>query len=405
MRDTQKRVVTYFLVVMSVVILLLTVTACKEKGTDIPPEKMLSSDLDSLMFSLDGVIYTFPVHYSELEANGWMPHDPDNRFATDTLEQGGDDRWELMHGNQNISVTLANLSENVVSFRDSYITDVLVLVRENVPVNYNASLILPGNIQIGSTSEDIYNIYGKDIFNADARMMLYEGFSTFTLMYSSEKFTLQISIDSDLNSVFMVSYWYNHISQLALNPTPIPQGENQNPKPLKVVEGLYDNLDSLMFALNDVIYTLPVHFSAFEANGWYFYEEYNRFTNIQHSPTSVLKPGARSLWWVLTDGERFVDVNFTNLSVNALSVNACYITNISPSQHYREAEVIFPGGILVGVAYSDVLTLYGEPNELTNSASEEFYRAFYRKDNLHASIRICNQSDIVIFIGMSYLGR
>jgi len=400
MRDTQKRVVTYFLVVMSVVILLLTVTACKEKGTDIPPEKMLSSDLDSLMFSLDGVIYTFPVHYSELEANGWMPHDPDNRFATDTLEQGGDDRWELMHGNQNISVTLANLSENVVSFRDSYITDVLVLVRENVPVNYNASLILPGNIQIGSTSEEVFTAYGED-----ATILISEESSTISFMYSSEIFYLNIIADTSLNSVFLMYYVYSQNTHTNPQPTQVPLDSKQNPEPLRTVKGLSNDLESLMFSIDDVVYTLPVHFSELEAKGWTFYEDNNAFPNVQHSQTSMLKPGMLSFWWRLTDGDRIIEVNFKNLSNEELPVNRSYITDISSSETPIGEQIVFPGGIVVGVAYEEVLSLYGEPTEVINRTNEDVRRIIYQRGNVNLSLRVCKHSNLVSFIGLGVLGR
>ena len=121
------------LIVMSIVGLVFGIAACSRFQTDSGTEKILSDDLDSLMFSLDGVVYTLPVHFSELEANGWTPYDTDPRsgsayrFAIDILEPGDFAAWELIVGEQNVVVTFTNLSDEMLPLSECYVTSVSVL--------------------------------------------------------------------------------------------------------------------------------------------------------------------------------------------------------------------------------------------------------------------------------------
>jgi len=166
------------------------------------------------------------------------------------------------------------------------------------------------------------------------------------------------------------------------------------------MEELSDDLDSLMFGLGGVVYTLPVHFSELEANGWSIYDKRE---DLQ-STTYMLEPGHRGFWWILTDGDRFVEVNFINFSEEVLPVSESYIADVSTSQPIVGEQPIFPGNITIGSTYEDVLAKYGEPCEKIERASDEFHRLSYYKDYLHVSIRVCNQTNRVVFVGISYRG-
>jgi len=151
------------------------------------------------MFSLDGVIYTLPVHFSELEANGWRPYDPNNRFATDILEPDDFVTWELIAGDQNVGVTFTNLSEEVLPISESYITVVSVFFEM-----HSAQLVLPGNIMLGSTYEDVIAAYGEP-----SSWHTSEDPPSLLMFHSSDDVTLQIVINTEGNLVTIMSmhYW------------------------------------------------------------------------------------------------------------------------------------------------------------------------------------------------------
>jgi hypothetical protein len=149
------------------------------------------------MFSLDSVIYTLPVHFSELEARGWTPYDHYNGFATTTLEPGDFFSWELISKEQNVGVTFTNLSEEVLPISESHITAVIALYEV-----YNAQIVLPRNIMLGSTSEDVYSAYGNPNSGDTSE-------DHALLFYSSDSFTLQLLINAEINMVAMTSlhFW------------------------------------------------------------------------------------------------------------------------------------------------------------------------------------------------------
>ena len=198
-----KRIISICLTVMCITSLVLGFAACSG-GNQIETEETLSDDLDSLMFSLDGVVYTLPVHFSELEANGWVAYDTEPRsgsayrFATDTLEPGVHAAWELILGNQNTIVAITNLSEELVLVSESYITTVSVLSGQ-----FDAQLVLPGNVTLGSTLEEVLAAFGYP-----SAGNIFEDHSRALLFYSSEYFILQISINTENDLVVMISLHY-----------------------------------------------------------------------------------------------------------------------------------------------------------------------------------------------------
>jgi len=345
---------------------------------------MLSDNLDSPMFYLEGVIYTLPVHFSELEANGWRPYDPDNRFATDILEPGDFDIWTLTDGYQYVSVSVTNISEEAMPVSESYITGLAALSGM-----HDARLIFPGNIMFGSTYEDVMAAHG------DTLTHVRESENSLRLEFFSDRFmtvALSISIDNETNLVIFMNmtYW----GWTGPRPTPPP------PRAESELEKLSDDLNSRMFYLGGVVYTLPVHVSELEANGW---------TPHDRSGTRsyMIEPGRESLWWMLTDGYNFVDIWVTNLSEEVLPINETYITYVLATQITFGVQPIFPGNITIGAAYGDVLAAYGEPNErgvFRDDIHEEFNVFLYFIDYLRVQIGISKQTNRVILMDVTYWG-
>ena len=180
-----KRIISICLVM----IFVLGFVACNGEGQD----GLLSDDLNSLMFQLDGVIYTFPVHFSELEENGWEAYDPDGYFADEALGAAEFDVWELRNGEQNISKAFTNLTEGELAMSESYITGFAVLAGL-----HSAQVVLPGNITIGSTYEDVMDAYG-DILR---HIWEYENFTRF--LFDAALLSLTVSIDIETNQVILL---------------------------------------------------------------------------------------------------------------------------------------------------------------------------------------------------------
>jgi len=213
-----------------IVVVLVFLVACNVAQEDLVPEVeseniLNDATLDSLMFSLDGVIYTLPVHFSELEANGWTPYDTNPRsgggyrFTTDTLEPGDFVCWELIFDSQNVVVSFTNFSEEVLPVSKGDITFVGVIYDV-----YNAQLILPGNIMIGSTYEDVIAAYGEP----DGGPHIVN--DIMTIFYDLDYFNLQISVNIETNSVIIISldYWGEVWTQSAIDPMPLLPNTSEN---------------------------------------------------------------------------------------------------------------------------------------------------------------------------------
>ena len=112
---------------------------------------------------------------------------------------------ELTYGNQNLLVQFSNLSDKVVPISESYITAVTVMAREIDSISWNAELVLPGNIVVGSTLDDVFAAYG----DIATWMTAFEETSSLAVVYSSDYFYLSININTDIDSVVMISYWAN----------------------------------------------------------------------------------------------------------------------------------------------------------------------------------------------------
>jgi len=137
---------------------LLFFTACGERQTDV----------FSGRFTLDGVEYTLPVHFSEFVANGWDLRGPDF-FDVDTyvLEAGKSSDWWWWltdgdpHTNSNndtiVYIEFTNLSNEDLPLKDNYITKISVGWYSLEPVPF----VLPGNIAIRSSYDDMIAAFGE----------------------------------------------------------------------------------------------------------------------------------------------------------------------------------------------------------------------------------------------------
>ena len=161
---------------------------------------------------------------------------------------------------------------------------------------------------------------------------------------------------------------------------------------------LSDDLNSRMFSLDGVVYTLPVHFSLLEANGWSFCD----VENGHYVATDILEPGANAFVF-LTNGDLYTEKTFTNLSEGALPVSESYITDASAHFLLNHAPIIFPGNIMLVSTYEDVIAAYGEPEN--RRVFEESRTLFYSSDCLYfiVMISIDNETNLVIVMDMRYM--
>ncbi|MDR2598903.1 MAG: hypothetical protein LBC73_01340 [Oscillospiraceae bacterium] len=96
--------------ILCIIFYITGTTGCNINQADAVEDILRDATLDSFMFSLDGIIYILPVHFSELEENGWLPYNSDFpldsavRFSSDVLEPDETASWVLIHDTQSLMV-------------------------------------------------------------------------------------------------------------------------------------------------------------------------------------------------------------------------------------------------------------------------------------------------------------
>jgi len=162
---------------------------------------------------------------------------------------------------------------------------------------------------------------------------------------------------------------------------------------------LSDELASLAFSLNGVIYTLPVPARELEANGWGGF----LFDWTEH----IVTPGTTDDRRTLVNGGQRIGVSFFNFSEEALPLNEVYIDRVSVgAEWFDAAQLIFPGNITQGSTYDEVIAVYGEASERGYLyASEEYGYLVYFADYGAVRIIFDNETNLVLSMDMYYLGR
>jgi len=132
---------------------------------DLTVPEGLSEDLSSLMFSLNGVLYTLPLPFSEFQENGWeICESMIEAFGAETvemdmpLEPGESKTLTLVNGGQRVIVTFSNPGRRARPLAEGIIIEVVV---QDTWRGQTPSLILPGNIRISSTYDEIIAAHGE----------------------------------------------------------------------------------------------------------------------------------------------------------------------------------------------------------------------------------------------------
>ena len=351
---------------------------------------MGEATLHSSTFSLNGIIYTLPVHFSELEANGWSFCEVENEhdFATYTIEPGDFDVIRLANGDHNIFVFFTNFTDEISLLREVYITGVSVLRGTN-----NAELIFPGNIIIGSTYEEVLAVH-EDYLGYIIELERAYRYGFRTVPYSWTTLSVQFDVENLQVTFMQLDYW----GWLELSRTLPPTEVDIEPEPVVDIDGLSHDLKSREFYLDGVIYTLPFKISELRANGWDFCE----VNNDEDPETYILEAGERTGWWrawIVTNGEQFAEIRLTNLSESKLPVSESYVDGFATARLVASGlHPVFPGNITIGSSYETLVTAHGEPRIRWSEYSFDFSAEF-----VHMFIRMCCHAERIVYIGMVYL--
>ena len=148
----------------------------------------LSDELYAFQISIDGTIYQLPMWASDFEALGWT-YDGDATRTLASNEYTVAETWKK--GNTSVYTSLANLSMNTVSLKDSMVAG--IEVDEYLLKDSNSEIILPKGIQYGvSTKEDVIAAYGDPTYEYDGDNWFKMGYEKDYYCYGSTVFIIWV---------------------------------------------------------------------------------------------------------------------------------------------------------------------------------------------------------------------
>jgi hypothetical protein len=126
-----------------------------------PVSAELSTEWSSFQFELEGKIYTLPILYSELEADGWTTANSGD--LDETLEAGNYivGNTTLVNSNKEnseVSVQFANLGDADATLKECYVSGVQFAEYSWNKATY---IYFPGGFTIGSAKDEVQASYGE----------------------------------------------------------------------------------------------------------------------------------------------------------------------------------------------------------------------------------------------------
>ncbi|MCH5262437.1 MAG: hypothetical protein J1F42_05940 [Lachnospiraceae bacterium] len=301
-----------------------------KKAASAPSE--LSDDLYDFQVSIDGIVYQFPMWYSDFEALGWEFQED----ATDTLSSNQytfGATWKK--DGFRVSTRLANLSMNTVPFSESMVASITLDKFQLKDCDWE--IILPGGIQWGvSNTDDIIAAYGdpSDDYEGDMYYkMTYEidSYSEINLyVYKEEDALLEIEIENMVALEGADNSVNEEVPDLV--------------KEYKAPKSLGSDFYAYTAELEGVVYSLPCPVSVLLENG---------FTIDTSNSDSVVAAG-RNGWVNLRYNNQTLRTMVKNYADYATTVENCFALSMKSSVNGPEFDLVFPGNIKVGDAESAV---------------------------------------------------
>lgn len=141
-----------------------------ETVSDMPSE--LSENLYDYQISIDEIVYSIPIWFSDLEALGWKYYGD----STDTLSPNqytNSQQWKK--NGISIYTRFANLSEDAVNISDSMVAG--IIIEKSDLSDNDCEILLPGGIQLGvSNADDVREAYEEPSF-------IYDGTKYYKMTY------------------------------------------------------------------------------------------------------------------------------------------------------------------------------------------------------------------------------
>ena len=323
----------------------------------------LSDDLYSFQFSLNGTVYTLPCAYSQFTTDGWSFEDIDGQ----TLEPGQYTLSNaLINGDSRIMANLVNTGTDVVAMDKCNVGKVSI---DNYQAEKGVKLILPKNIAIGSTYDDVIAAYGKPSDERETDPIKYMDYNLDT--YSSVKIQINTKTNA-VDSIEMENLIAKETSSSSKSNTPVPDVVKNYTAPT----GTGKSWDSFDIKYGDSYYHIPAPISSFIDNGWVMESDGNEMVAAKDSLTGV----------ELRKDNQVMSTSVRNYADSEQPVSNCFVTRLKFSEFETKVPIELPQGITENSNSEDISAAYGDPTDKSTSSSFEFYEYRNRYGSVDFSI-------------------
>ncbi len=323
----------------------------------------LSEDLYDFQVSINGVVYQFPMWYSDFEALGWT-YNGDNTQTLSSDQYTSKEYWEK--DGYEVGVSFANLSMNSVTFSESMIGE--IKIDEFYLRNSGWEIVLPGNIQWGvSTMEDIKDAYGEPSLE-------FEGKDYDTLIYSLDSYReVSLNINKETNVLGIITI--TNMVELEGADNSVDATAPDIAQGYVAPTSLGEDFYSYNVEFEGNLYTLPCPVSVFLANGFEIDEEKTDMELAANDIGSVR----------LNYNGMFFESTMINFADYATTVENCFVTSVSTyDMEGINFALVTPGNITLGSTEEEVKEAISGFNytEDTKNTGITYYRVFPSDDKV-----------------------
>ncbi len=346
----------------------------------------LSSNWRDYQISIDGTIYQFPIPYTEWEAQGW------GATSISTYMDGSSMDYSYFEKDGiEVTAVIYNFGLNQAKIDDCYIIGVSVTAEE---VPNGVEIILPGDIKMNvATESDIKTAFGAPEYTSTD-----DETGDVSIDYAGDEW--QDGMD------LIVSGSTGTLCEISLVNTAPPAGLDISPSDISstppAINDQYvapsgpstDRFDNI-FTIDGVNYVLPVPVTELMANGW-----------VLDTAVAEYIEGSSYEWTYLEKNGSKIEVTIENFTPNAILPMHAYVTKIGVEADYCDLEVIFPGGVHIGMEGSEVDALYSDLGE--DYEVEEFLGSmehsvwYWTEDSDYISIYIDEGEGVTTVESISY---
>lgn len=303
-----------------------TSTEVDNKPSDTLEITDLSDDVYSFQMSLDGLIYQFPMKYSEFVARGWE-YDGDD---TATISPGQYSITEVFDlGDVRVYCNIVNFDVNVIEKNEGYIGSIQI---DDYSLDESGvELVMPSGLVFGkATLEDIAAAYGKPSEEYVGELYTKSTYS----QDSYERVIVQVDAESGvLSSVDIRNF---KAPEMAEAPT-INKEVPEIVKNYKTPEALGDDMTLSIVEYDGDLYQMPMPVSVMIENGWKI---------VDGAGSAVVAKGFASI--DIMKNNQTVHVYMMNYADYATVVENCFVTHIKSSVNGPEVPMTLPGNISIG---------------------------------------------------------